>query len=70
MSIVQKFKQGLQKSSLFLTSHIIESLGSSKISEEIIDEIESVLISADIGLEVTSHLIEKIKTNFRNSRSH
>lgn len=67
MNIVQKFKQGLQKSSSYLTSHIIDSLKSKKIDEKTIDEIESVLISADIGLEVTNQLINKIK-NSKNTQ--
>ena len=33
MNIVQKFKLGLQKSSSYLTSHIIDSLKSKKIDE-------------------------------------
>jgi len=61
MNIVQKFKQGLQKSSKYLTTHIIDSLKSNKINDETINEIESILISADIGLEVTNQLVEKIK---------
>ena len=44
MNIVQNFKLGLQKSSSYLTSHIIDSLKSKKIDEKTIDEIESVLI--------------------------
>ena len=67
MNIVQKFKLGLQKSSSYLTSHIIDSLKSKKIDEKTIDEIESVLISADIGLEVTNQLINKIK-NSKNTQ--
>ena len=61
MNIVQKFKQGLQKSSGYLSTHIIDSLKTNKISDETIDDIESILISADIGLEVTKQLVEKIK---------
>ena len=61
MSIVQTFKQGLKKSSTYLTTHIINSLKSSKINDETINEIESILISADIGLEVTNQLVNKIK---------
>jgi fused signal recognition particle receptor len=67
MNIVQNFKLGLQKSSSYLTSHIIDSLKSKKIDEKTIDEIESVLISADIGLEVTNQLINKIK-NSKNTQ--
>ena len=61
MNIIQRFKQGLQKSSTYLTTNIIESLKFNKISDEAINEIESILISADLGLEVTNQLIEKIK---------
>ena len=61
MNIVKTFKQGLQKSSTYLTTHIINSLKSSKINDETINEIESILISADIGLEVTNQLVNKIK---------
>ena len=66
MNIVQKFKQGLQKSSTYLTTHIINTLKTNKISNETIDEIESVLITADIGLDVTKQLIEKIKLSNNN----
>ena len=61
MNIIQRFKHGLKKSSIYLTSNIIESLKFNKISDETINEIESILISADLGLEVTNQLIEKIK---------
>jgi fused signal recognition particle receptor len=68
MNIFAKFKNGLKKSSSFLSSNIINSIKSNKISQDILDEIESVLISADIGLEVTEHLIKKIKaTNITSS---
>ena len=61
MNIIQRFKQGLQKSSNYLKTNIIDSLKSNEINDEVINEIESILISADIGLEVTNQLIEKIK---------
>ncbi len=61
MNILQRFKKGLQKSSNYLKTNIIDSLKSNEISDEVINEIESILISADIGLEVTNQLIEKIK---------
>ena len=66
MNFAQKFKQGLQKSSAYLTANIIDSLISNKISDEVIEGIESVLISADVGLEVTNQLIEKIKYSTKN----
>lgn len=61
MSVFKDIKKGLNKTSSFLTSNIIRLVKSKQIDQEIIDEIESILISADIGLEVTNLLIEKIK---------
>ena len=66
MNIVQRFKKGLQKSSTYLTTNIIDSLKSNRINDATIDEIESILISADIGLDVTNQLIEKIKQTKNN----
>ena len=62
MDILNKFRAGLKKTSSFLTSNIIHSLKSKQISPEIINDIEISLISADIGLDVTEHLINKIKS--------
>ena len=62
MDILNKLRTGLNKTSNFLTSNIDLSFTSQKISPEIIEDIETVLISADIDLEVTNHLINKIKT--------
>ena len=62
MDILNKLRTGLNKTSNFLTSNIDLSFTSKKISPEIIEDIETVLISADIDLEVTNHLINKIKT--------
>ena len=61
MDIVNKFRIGLKKTSTFISSNIIHSLKSKKINPKIIDDIETVLISADIGLDVTEYLIEKMK---------
>ena len=66
MNILNKFRSGLIKTSNFLTSNIILSITSKKINPEIIQDIETTLISADIGLEVTDHLISKIKATKTN----
>ena len=60
MNILNKFRIGLKKTSSFLTSNIVFSFNNTKINPEIIENIETALISADIGLEVTNHLIDKI----------
>ena len=61
MSFLNKFRIGLKKTSNFLISNIGLSLTYKKINPEMIENIEMALISADIGLEVTNHLINKIK---------
>ena len=62
MNILDKFRSGLSKTSNFLTSNIIHSITSKRINPEIIEDIETALISADIGLDVTNHLINKVKS--------
>ena len=57
MEIISKFRSGLKKTSRFVTSNIINSLTSKQISPKIIEDIETALISADIGLDVTEHLV-------------
>ena len=61
MNILNKFQNGLKKTSNFLTSNIFQALKSRQISPEMINEIETALISADMGLDVTEQLINKVK---------
>ncbi len=63
MSMLTKFQQGLKKTSSFFSSNLISVLSSKKISQETLDDIESILITSDIGLEVTDHLTKKIKSS-------
>ena len=62
MKIVEKFRFGLKKTSGFLSTNIANILKSNKINQETLEEIESILLSADIGVEVTNLLVQKIKT--------
>ena len=61
MNILRQFNYGLKKTSVFLNSSIFSILKSKKIDEYTIEKIEEVLLSSDIGLEVTNQLIETIK---------
>ncbi len=65
MSLFLKFKNNLQKTSNFLSSNILNSFKNQKVNNETLEELESVLISADISLDVVAKLINsvsKIKT--------
>ena len=66
MSLFSKFKNNLQKTSNFLSSNILNSFQSKKVNSETLEELESVLISADISLDVVEKLINsvnKVKTS-------
>jgi len=62
MNIFSQFQSGLKKTSNFLTTNIVNALKSKKIDMETLDEIETILLSSDIGIEVTNQLIKKIET--------
>ena len=66
MSLFSKFKNNLQKTSNFLSSNILSSFQNKKVDTKTLEELESILISADISLDVVEKLINsvrKIKTS-------
>ena len=62
MNIINKFQFGLKKTSSLITKKIFNALSSNKIDQATIEEIETVLLTSDIGVEVTDILINKIKS--------
>jgi fused signal recognition particle receptor len=62
VDLFKKFQSGLIKTSNYLSDNILDILKINKIDKDTIDELETILISSDIGLEVTEHLINKIKS--------
>ena len=69
MSLFSKFKNNLQKTSNFLSSNILSSFQNKKVDNETLEELEAVLISADISLDVVERLINsvrRIKTSDQN----
>ena len=63
MNIFKQFQSGLKKTSTYLSSNIVNALLSNKFDQDIFDAIESILLSSDIGLEVTNHLMQKIQSS-------
>jgi len=61
MSLFSKFKNNLRKTSNFLSSNILNSLQNKKVDSETLEELESVLISADISLDVVEKLINSVR---------
>ena len=61
MSLFSKFKNNLQKTSNFLSSNILSSFQNKKVDNETLEELESILISADISLDVVEKLINSVR---------
>ena len=59
MSIFDKFKLGLSKSSKSLSSGLNDLIFKKKIDENMLNEIEDLLIQSDVGVESAKELKEK-----------
>jgi fused signal recognition particle receptor len=59
MSIFNKFKMGLSKSSKNLSIGLNNLIFKKKIDKETLDQLEDFLIASDVGVEVASELKEK-----------
>ena len=57
MSLYSKFRNNLQKTSNFLSSNILSSFKNKKVDNETLEDLESILISADISLDVVEKLM-------------
>ena len=61
MSLFAKFKKKLSKTSNFLSLNILETFKNRNIDEKTLEELESVLISSDISLDVVDQLIKSVR---------
>ena len=58
----ESLDQGLQKASESIFSKLSKAVvGKSKVDEEVLDELEEVLISSDLGVETTVKIIQRIE---------
>jgi fused signal recognition particle receptor len=59
----ENLDKGLEKTKTSLLSRLGKAiLGKSKIDEEVLDELEEILITSDVGVEPTIKIIERIRT--------
>ncbi|MDX1479482.1 MAG: signal recognition particle-docking protein FtsY [Saprospiraceae bacterium] len=57
-----ELEQGLEKTKTNIFSKISRAVaGKSKVDEEVLDELEGILISSDVGLDTTVKIIERIE---------
>ena len=69
MSIIDKFKLGLSKSSKNLSSGLNDLIFKKKIDEDMLNELEDFLIQSDVGVESAKELREKFANTKVNSKS-
>ena len=69
MSIFDKFKLGLSKSSQNLSSGLNDLIFKKKIDENMLNELEDFLIQSDVGVESAKELREKFANTKVNSKS-
>ena len=68
MSIFDKFKLGLNKSSKNLSTGLNDLFFKRKIDEEILNELEDFLIQSDVGVESAKELREKFSNTKVNPK--
>ncbi len=69
MGIFDKFKQGLQKTRDFIAGGMKQiSLASGRFDEEQLDELEMILVQADMGAAATDEVMGRLREEIRISR--
>lgn len=69
MGFFEKLKQGLAKTSKNISSKIDSVLAAfGKIDEELFEELEEALITADIGVDTTLKIIDELRKDVRQGR--
>jgi fused signal recognition particle receptor len=64
-----KLKNGLSKTRDKIVNRITESIsGKAKIDTEILEEIEEVLLTSDVGFDTTGQIIEEVKVRLTKER--
>ena len=64
----EKLKQSLAKTKDNLVGKITQVVSRRKIDDDLLDDLEEVLIEADVGVKATMRLIEAVKTRARERR--
>ncbi len=62
MNLFSKFKNKLSKTSNFLFVNIQDIFKNKKVDENTLEELESILISSDISLDIVDKLVDSVKS--------
>ncbi len=60
-NIFNKWKQGLERTSKAAFGRIATVFGATEIDDDTWDELEAILVQADLGVETTEDIIESMK---------
>lgn len=61
LSWAARLKQGLSKSRQQMAKSLAGVFGGGKIDEDLYEELETVLLTSDMGIEATEHLMEEVR---------
>lgn len=61
MNFFKKIKEGLSKTRNSLVGNIREVVGEAKLDDDVLEDLEEVLIAADLGVETSAQLCERIR---------
>ncbi|MGE4597287.1 MAG: signal recognition particle-docking protein FtsY [Methylophilaceae bacterium] len=67
-SFAEKIKKGLSKTRAQLNTQLTELFSSYKIDEEFYNELEMILLTADVGISATTMLIEKTRESVKEKK--
>jgi fused signal recognition particle receptor len=65
LSWTERLKQGLSRTRSQLGSQLTGLFSGGKISEEVYEELETILLTADVGVPATQALLEQIRTRVK-----
>jgi fused signal recognition particle receptor len=69
MGFFDKLKQGLQKTHNNIFDKVNKLVyAKKKIDDEFLDELEEILLSADVGVQTTEAVIENLKTRVKEEK--
>ena len=69
-SLLEKLKAGVQKTRSGLVSALEDALRGREIDASLLDDLESTLISADIGVRTTEEILDRIRERVQRHQLH
>jgi fused signal recognition particle receptor len=63
---LKRLRQGLDKTRLSLVNQLKSLVGKGPLNADAVDEIESLLLQADVGVKATDLIIQKLQTKIRD----